>query len=88
MSRKPNSVTDFVYLCMRDGRWWTFWTLQSVIKEKADRYYDHTSLSAAIRNLRKPPYRARYGIDPSLPEVVEIRRIPDSKGYEYKLIGI
>ena len=29
---KPNSVTDYVYLAMSNGQWWTFWELQDVIK--------------------------------------------------------
>jgi hypothetical protein len=87
MSR-PNSINDFVFLCMRDGKWWTFWELQNVIKEKTDRFYGEPSLSAAIRDLRKPPFRAKYGIDPNMPEVVKKRRIQNRKGYEYKLIGL
>ncbi len=81
---KANSITDFVYLCMRDGSWWTFWELQDVIKTKTGKYYGEPSLSAAIRDLRKTPYREKYDLQ-MWGEVVEKKRITNGKGYKYKL---
>lgn len=85
---KPNSINDFVFLCMKDGDWWTFWELQKVIKEKTGKFYGEPSLSAAIRDLRKLPYREKYNIDQFASEVVIKKRINNGKGYQYKLIGV
>ena len=30
------TLDDCVFLCMRNGEWWTFWDLQKVIKKKSD----------------------------------------------------
>lgn len=79
------TLDDCVYLCMRDGRWWTFWDLQKVIKEKTDKFYGEPSISAAIRNLRKDYAREKYKL-PNFSEVVERKRIPNGKGYQYKLL--
>ena len=84
---KAKSITDFVFLCMRDGCWWTFWELQEVIKTKTGKFYGEPSISAAIRDLRKAPYRLKYGLQSS-GETIEKRRIINGKGYKYKLIGV
>lgn len=78
------SLDDCVYLCMRDGKWWTFWELQSTIKNKTNKFYGEPSISAAIRNLRKDYCREKYKL-PNFGEVVERKRIPNGKGYQYKL---
>lgn len=70
---------------MKNGEWWTFWELQRVIKEKTNKFYGEPSLSAAIRDLRKLPFRQKYGL-PLYDEVVIKRRITGGKGYQYKLI--
>ena len=82
---KPSSITDFVYLCMGDEKWWTFWELQSHIENMTGRFYGEPSLSAAIRDLRKDRFRRRYGL-PLVGEVVVKQRIPYKKGYQYRLI--
>jgi len=82
---KANSITDYVFLCMRDGSWWTFWDLQSVINDKTGKFYGEPSISAAIRDLRKQPYRVKYSL-PMLREIVEKKRITGKKGYKYRLI--
>lgn len=74
-----------VYQCMKDGRYWTFWELQDVIKTKAGKFYGEPTISAAIRNLRKDECRNRFQL-PSTGEVVEKKRISGGKGYQYKLI--
>ena len=81
------TLTDAIYLTMRDGKWWTFWDLQRVIKEKTGSFYGEPTISAGIRNLRKDDYRAKYGL-PYEGDTVERRRKHGSKGYEYKLIGV
>lgn len=85
MSKSKFSLDDCVYLCMRDGRWWTFWNLQKIIYEKTNKFYGEPSISAAIRNLRKDYAREKYKL-PNFGEVVERKRIPNGKGYQYKLI--
>mgnify|MGYP003150067181 FL=1 len=47
------SLDDCVYLCMRNGRWWTFWDLQKTIKERTGKFYGEPTISASIRNLIK-----------------------------------
>ena len=80
------TLTDAVYLCMRNGSYWTFWGLQETIKEKTGTFYGEPTISAAIRNIRKIYYREKYRL-PHVGEVVTKRRISGNKGYEYKLIG-
>jgi transposase len=80
------TLNDCVYLCMRDNGWWTFWKLQQKIKDKTGVFYGEPSISAAIRDLRKEPQRKKYNLA-NFGEVVEKRKIFNSKGFEYKLIG-
>jgi len=82
---KKITLDDCVYLCMRNGNYWTFWQLQQKIKAKVGIYYGEPSISAAIRDLRKQPQREKYNLKP-LGEVVIKKRMFNSKGYEYKLI--
>jgi len=81
------TLDDCVFLCMRNGEWWTFWDLQKVIKEKSDVFYGEPSISAAIRNLRKEPARVKYKLA-KFGEVIEKRKQLSGKGFEYKLIGV
>lgn len=82
----PNlSVDDCVYLCMRNGHWWTFWDLQQMISQKCNKFYGEPTLSASIRNLRKDYCREKYRL-PKHGEVVLKKRLPNGKGYQYKLI--
>ena len=79
------SINDCIYLCMGDGRWWTFWELQDVIKQKANKFYGEPSISAGIRDLRKHPCRVKYNL-PMTGEIVMRKRIDGGKGYKYRLI--
>ena len=83
-----NKITldDCVYLCMRDGKWWTFWELQSTIKEKAGKFYGEPTISASIRNMRKDYCREKYGL-PRSDEVIFKKRIPNGKGWIYRLVN-
>lgn len=84
---KPNSLTDYVFLCMRDQSWWTFWELKEAIRKKTGKYYGEPSISAAIRDLRKEPYRHKYDL-PVYGEIIDRKRIQGGKGYKYKLTGV
>lgn len=76
------TLNDCVYLCMKDGKWWTYWTLQKVIKERTGTFYGEPSISAAIRNLRKDKQKEKY----RLPDDAVIReKITNQKGYKYRL---
>tara|TARA_R110001592_G_scaffold24414_1_gene94205 strand:- start:2128 stop:2400 length:273 start_codon:yes stop_codon:yes gene_type:complete len=79
------TLTDCVYLCMKNEDWWTFWKLQQKIKSKTGTFYGEPSISAAIRELRKEPQRKKYDLA-NFGEVVEKRNMFNSKGFEYKLI--
>ncbi len=86
---KP-TLDDCVFNCLKQKdvngnvHYWTFWDLQSRIKDKVNTFYGEPSISAAIRNLRKDYARARYGL-PRHGEIVIKRRRAHGKGYEYKL---
>jgi hypothetical protein len=82
---KPSNLTDYVYICLANGEWWTFWQLQKVIKEKTNKFYGEPTISAAIRNIRKDEYRTRYNIESSVKDPIERKSIPFSKGNRYRL---
>ena len=82
---KKLSINDCVFLCMKNGNWWTFWGLQKVIHEKTGKFFGEPSISAAIRELRKMPSREKYQL-PSNCEIIDKRRILGGKGYEYRLL--
>jgi len=77
-------VDDYVIKCMSDFKFWTFWQIQETIKIKTGKFYGEPTISAAIRNIRKDYMRSKYDL-PRYGEVVERRRIPNGKGYQYKL---
>lgn len=83
---KLKTLDDFVWKCMSDGRYWTFWDLRDSIQRNTGNYYGEPTISAAIRNLRKEPARVKYNL-PMTGEVVVKKRITGGKGYQYKLIG-
>ena len=86
MKTKP-TLDDCVFLCLSDGKWWTFWGIQGKVKMMEDRFFGEPSISAAIRNLRKYHCRKKYRL-PMSGEVIVKRRRPVGSGYEYKLIGV
>jgi hypothetical protein len=83
---KKLTLDDCIYRCMRDGNYWTFWELQSHIKEKTGMFFGEPSISAAIRNMRKDYARKIYNL-PAFGEVIEKKRRTSGKGFKYKLIG-
>jgi len=82
---KP-TLDDCVYLCLRNGKWWTFWEIQNEIKLRENKFFGEPSISAAIRNLRKHRCRLKYGLKMT-GEVIDRRRRLEGKGYQYKLIS-
>ena len=80
---QANTVTDFVLRCMSDQKWWTYWDIQKKIKEKTDIYYSEPTISAAIRNLRKPKYQMKYGLPSG--DIVDLRSRQEGKGNEYRV---
>jgi len=85
MKKSKLSVTDCVYLCMRNGKYWTFWELQSAIKNSFGKFYGEPTISAAIRDLRNEEPRQKYGF-PNYGEVVTKKRCDNKKGWKYKLL--
>lgn len=86
MSKKASKKTldDFIFLCMLNGKNWTFWQLRDVIFTNTGKSYGEPTISASIRNLRKTDRRAKYNL-PMSGEVVVKRKLDDGAGYEYKL---
>ena len=85
---KKFTLDECVYICMHKGdRWWTYWDLQQLIKEKTGVFYGEPSISASIRNLRKADRREKFGIDRDLNfDPCPKRRIVGGKGYEFRLL--
>lgn len=79
------SLDDCIYLCLRDGKFWTFWELQATIKEKTGKFYGEPTISAGIRNMRKDYCRSKYDLTP-YGEIIEKKRLDTGKGYKYRLI--
>ena len=80
-----SSLNDYVYRCMKNGRYWTFWELQDVIKQNTGKFYGEPTISAAIRALRWEENRIKYDL-PKDGEVVERKRLQGRKGYQYRLV--
>lgn len=86
MYKQKYTLDESVFICLKNGQWWTFWDLQKVIKDNTDNYFGEPSISASIRNMRKNDRREKFGLK-KYGEVIQRRRIGNgSKGYEYKLI--
>ena len=79
------SLDECIYRCMRNGDWWTFWDLQKTIDAITGKYYGEPTISAGIRNLRKPYNRDKFNLSMT-DEVIIRKRIEGKKGYKYKLI--
>ena len=84
ISQKKPSLQDCVFIKMRDFKPWTFWLLQEAIERDFGVFYGEPTISAAIRELRKPHARIKYNLPPS-GEIVVKRRRSSGKGYSYKL---
>ena len=84
INKRYRSVDERVFYFMKDFSWWTFWDLQQRIKDDFGVFYGEPTISAAIRELRKSHSRAKFDF-PKEGEVVERERIPNGKGYRYRL---
>lgn len=80
-------LDKYVFNCLKDHHWWTFWELQELIQQMTGKFYGETSISAAIRNLRKFKQRQRFDLPLDLDtEVIEKKKRDSGKGYQYRLI--
>jgi hypothetical protein len=95
------SLTDLVFLVFLKAQekniWLTFEDIQNKILNvyrangfsegyiMKNKFYGTPTISAAIRNIRKPNARWDYEL-PDFDEVVIKRKKSNSKGYEYQLI--
>ena len=83
------TLDDCVYFCLRNANrkreWLTFWKIQKIIQEQTGKFYGEPTISASIRNMRKDHCRDAYEL-PLYGEVIQKRKMFNSKGYEYKLI--
>ena len=89
---KPQSkltLDDCVFFTLRNAnrnkKWLTFWNIQQIIQKQTGKFYGEPTISASIRNMRKNHCREAYEL-PKYGEVIEKRKMFNSKGYEYKLI--
>jgi len=83
-AHESKGLDHYVMMCLADFQPWTFWKMQAKINEKTGKFYGEPSISAAIRNVRKPYMRSRYNL-PLTGEVIKREKIPNGKGYQYKL---
>ena len=81
---KPSSLHDYLFVFMRKGEWWTYWDLSQMIQQHFGKKYNDNSISAAMRDFRKLPYKAKYKLPGG--EVLLRRGRINGKGNEYKLI--
>lgn len=65
-----------VYDCMINGDWWTLWELQEAINTSFGEFYSENTLSARIRDLRKPEH-GNHKVE---------RRSRCGRTYEYRLL--
>ncbi len=84
ISQKKPSLQDCVFLKMRNCKPWTFWELQEAIRKDFGTFYGEPTISAAIRELRKPHARIKYNLPPSGEIVLREKRI-SGKGFTYRL---
>ena len=80
----PMTRNDMVFEMMSNFQPWEFWKLQRAISEKYDEFYGEPSISAAIRDIRKPEARRRYNLPPTGEVVIKEKR-PNGRGYQYRL---
>tara|TARA_B100000519_G_scaffold2391_1_gene2303 strand:+ start:177 stop:470 length:294 start_codon:yes stop_codon:yes gene_type:complete len=84
ISQKKLTLLDFVFAEMRNCKPWTFWELQEAIRNDFGNFYGEPTISAAIRELRKPHARIKYNLPQSGEVVLKERRL-SGKGYTYRL---
>lgn len=99
------TLNDLVFLILlkaqEKNHWLTFQHIQSKIQEvysangfsdgyiRKNKFYDSTSISAAIRALRNINNRCKYNLPEDMNiEIVDKRKKLNSKAIEYKLINI
>ena len=85
MTNNLYSLNDCIYLCLKDGRYYTFWEIQAIIHDKTGKFYGEPTISAGIRNMRKDHCRERYGLKKTGGGGGKKGR-ETGRGYKYKLI--
>jgi len=75
---------DLVFSVMSNFKPWTFWAIQQEIASNYGQFYGEPSISAAIRDIRKPEARKKYNL-PHSGEVVVKEKISSGRGYQYRL---
>ncbi len=79
------SVSEKVYWCMLDFRPWTFWELQQRIQNEFKSFYGEPTISAAIREIRKQPFRKKWNVPITVVDPVLKTRRQNGRGYQYRL---
>lgn len=77
-------LDDYVFNLMTNMEKWTFWSLQSAIKEKHGRFFGEPTISQAIRNIRKDYMRERHNLPYDI-EVVLREKLESGNGCSYQL---
>ena len=81
------NIQEHVFKAM--GRKWnTYWDVREKLLNKGI-YYSETSISAAIRDFRKPRWRKRFDLPREGEVLLKERRGPLTngvRGYKYKLV--
>lgn len=65
-----------VWYFIKDGNWWTLYEIQRHIHHSFGVLYSDSSLSARVRDFRKPKFGGY---------TIERRKIPNRRSYEYRL---
>ena len=72
------NLTGLVMNLMSNGAWWTPWELQRRIDSDSGEWHSDASITARIRDGRKPQYGNH---------LIEKRIREGSRAYEYRLIA-
>ena len=83
-NRSSKTCTDLVFELMYDFKPWTFWDLQQTMADKVGQFYGEPTISASIREIRRPSFRKKYKL-PDTGEVIIREKRSSGKGYQYRL---
>jgi len=67
-----------VHDVLADGEWHTLWGVQDALKQGGHGFYDTTSISARVRQLRDPKYGGHC---------IQCRRRRAARGCEYYMVN-
>ena len=83
-STSNKTCTDLVFELMYDFKPWTFWDLQQTLANDQGKFFGEPTISASIREIRRPSFRQKYNL-PLSGEVVVREKRPSGKGFQYRL---